>query len=344
MSEIKIQELFKIGAHFGHQKRFWNPKMHEYVYGVRNNIHILNLEKTVPLIEDALNFISSIAANNGTVLFVGTKRSAGKIIEQYAERCGMPYVSHRWLGGMLTNFKTIKQSINRLKELESQSANGSFEKITKKEALLRTREMEKLSRNLKGIKDMESMPDAIFIIDARHEHIAISEAKALAKKIPVVAVVDTNSSPINVDYVIPSNDDGRRVIEYYISHVTEAIMNANVDIVEEFVEVQAETEDSATDAEVSEENADAVQETAEAVEVAEASEPVEAEAAPEEVAPAEEVAESTEAAAPVEEATESTEETASAEEAPEASEAETTEAAEVTESTEQASDTEKKSS
>ena len=344
MSEIKIQELFKIGAHFGHQKRFWNPKMHEYVYGVRNNIHILNLEKTVPLIEDALNFISSIAANNGTVLFVGTKRSAGKIIEQYAERCGMPYVSHRWLGGMLTNFKTIKQSINRLKELESQSANGSFEKITKKEALLRTREMEKLSRNLKGIKDMESMPDAIFIIDARHEHIAISEAKALAKKIPVVAVVDTNSSPINVDYVIPSNDDGRRVIEYYISHVTEAIMNANVDIVEEFVEVQAETEDSATDAEVSEENADAVQETAEAVEVAEASEPVEAEAAPEEVAPAEEVAESTEAAAPVEEATESTEETAPAEEATEASEAETTEAVEVTESTEQASDTEKKSS
>ncbi len=240
MSEISMRELFEVGAHFGHQKRFWNPNMHNYVYGVRNGSHIINLEKTVPMLKDALNFVSKVVAGGGTVLFVGTKRTASKTIREQAERCGMPYVSHRWLGGMLTNFKTIKQSINRLKELESQKANNVFDRLTKKEALMRTREMEKLERNLSGIKNMEGMPDIIFVMDVRHEKIAISEAKAMTNPISVVGIVDTNSSPQNVDYVIPANDDAARAIEYYTRHIADAVINANRDIVEEKVFVGEE--------------------------------------------------------------------------------------------------------
>ena len=231
MANVSMHELFKVGAHFGHQRRVWNPRMHPFVYGVRNNIHIIDLEKTAPLMNDALNFISSIAAQNRKVLFVGTKRVARNIIREQAERCGMPYVSHRWLGGMLTNFKTIKQSINRLKELESQKANGIFDRLTKKEALLRTREMTKLERNLSGIKNLEGMPDVIFVVDVKHERIAIKEAKSLPKKVDIVGIVDTNSSTEDIDYIIPANDDAARAVALYVTKIADAILEAHATIV-----------------------------------------------------------------------------------------------------------------
>jgi len=215
-----MKDMMKAGVHFGHQTRFWNPKMAPFIYGSRNKIHIINLEKTLPLFNDALNFINGVASKKNKVLFVGTKRAAAKLIREKAEACGMPHVSHRWLGGMLTNWKTIRQSIKSLRELEQQSQDGTFEKLTKKEALMRRREMEKLERSLGGIKDMGGLPDAIFVIDVEHEKICVTEAKKLG--IPVIGVVDTNSSPDGVDYVVPGNDDSIRAIELYLSAAASA--------------------------------------------------------------------------------------------------------------------------
>jgi len=222
MSDVSMRQMLEAGVHFGHQTRFWNPKMAPYIFGDRNKIHIINLEKTMPLFGDAMNFISSLTANRGKILFVGTKRAARKIVREEASRCNMPYVDHRWLGGMLTNFKTVKQSIRRLKELEAMGVDGTFEKFNKKEALTLSRERDKLDRSLGGIKDMAGLPDAIFVIDVGHEKIAISEAKKLG--IPVIGVVDTNNSPDNVDYVIPGNDDAIRAVTLYAQGVARAIL------------------------------------------------------------------------------------------------------------------------
>jgi len=223
MTDVSMRQMLEAGVHFGHQTRFWNPKMAPYIFGDRNKIHIINLEKTLPLYNEAMNFIGSLASKKGKILFVGTKRSAQKVIREEAERCGMPFVNHRWLGGMLTNYKTVKQSINRLKELEAMSAGGNFEGLNKKEILTLTREMTKLDRSLGGIKDMNGLPDALFVIDVGYEHIAVSEAVKLG--IPVVGVVDSNHSPNNIDYVIPGNDDAIRSITLYAQGVSGAILD-----------------------------------------------------------------------------------------------------------------------
>ncbi len=221
MSNISMRDMLQAGVHFGHQTRYWNPKMKQYIFGARNGVHIINLEKTVQCYEDALNFLSSTVAHKGKILFVGTKRAASQKIGEAAVACGQYYVNHRWLGGMLTNWKTVRQSIKRLKDFEQQSQDGTFDKLTKKEALLRTRELEKLNRSLGGIKDMGGLPDAIFVIDAEVEHIAIKEANNLG--IPVIAVVDTNSNPDGVNYVIPGNDDAIRAVELYLRGAVETI-------------------------------------------------------------------------------------------------------------------------
>ncbi|MEJ2681267.1 MAG: 30S ribosomal protein S2 [Gammaproteobacteria bacterium] len=241
-----MRELMKAGVHFGHQTRFWNPKMAPFIYGARNRIHIINLEKTMPLFMDALNFINGVASRKNKVLFVGTKRAAAKLIREKAASCGMPHVSHRWLGGMLTNWKTIRHSIKSLRELEEQSQDGTFDKLTKKEALMRRREMEKLERSLGGIKDMGGLPDAIFVIDVEHEKICVTEAKKLG--IPVIGVVDTNSSPDGVDYLIPGNDDSIRAIDLYLTAAARACL-AGTDYLltqsaggkDDYVEVSAES-------------------------------------------------------------------------------------------------------
>ncbi|MCB1877615.1 MAG: 30S ribosomal protein S2, partial [Chromatiales bacterium] len=206
----------------GHQTRYWNPKMAPYIFGARNKIHIVNLEHTLPAYNDAMNYVSKLASKGGKILFVGTKRSAREVIKEEASRCGMPYVNHRWLGGMLTNYKTIKQSIKRLKDLEAMAEDGSMNRFSKKEALGLSREREKLERSLGGIKDMRGLPDALFIIDVGHEKIAIQEAVTLG--IPVVAVVDTNNSPDNVDYVIPGNDDAMRAVRLYVEGASAAVL------------------------------------------------------------------------------------------------------------------------
>jgi len=224
MSAITMRQMLEAGVHFGHQTRFWNPKMAHYIFGERNRIHIVNLEKSLPLYNDALNFIGRLAAKKGRVLFVGTKRAATDTIKSEAVRCGMPYVDQRWLGGMLTNFKTIKQSIKRLKDLELMAEDGRLERFNKKEALGLSREMAKLEASIGGIKNMGSLPDAIFIVDVGHEKIAIQEAKKLG--IPVIAIVDTNNSPLNVDYVVPGNDDSVRAIKLYTAGVADAILEA----------------------------------------------------------------------------------------------------------------------
>ena len=222
MANVSMRDMLKAGVHFGHQTRYWNPKMRTYIFGARNKIHIINLEKTVPLFNDALTFVNGLAVKKNKLLFVGTKRAAGKIISEEATRCGMPYVDHRWLGGMLTNWKTIRQSIRRLKELEVQSTDGTFEKLTKKEALGRTREMQKLERSLGGIKDMGGLPDAIFVVDVEHERIAIQEANKLG--IPVIGIIDTNSSPDGVDYPVPGNDDAIRAIQLYVKAFADSVL------------------------------------------------------------------------------------------------------------------------
>jgi len=222
MAQVTMRELLQAGAHFGHQTRFWNPKMSSYIYGARNKIHIINLEHTTKALNEALTYLNSEASKKKKVLFVGTKRAAQQIVKDEAIRAGMPYVNHRWLGGMLTNWKTIRQSIKRLKDLEQQSQDGTFAKLTKKEALMRTREMEKLERSLGGIKDMGGLPDVMFVIDVDHEQIAISEANKLG--IPVVGIVDTNSNPAGIDYVIPGNDDAIRAIQLYVQAAAEAVL------------------------------------------------------------------------------------------------------------------------
>ena len=234
MAKVSMRDMLQAGVHFGHQTRRWNPKMKPFIFGARNNVHIINLEKTVPMFDDALNYLSSVASKKGKVLFVGTKRAATEAVKEAAVNCDQFYVNHRWLGGMLTNWKTVRQSIKRLKDLETQSQDGTFEKLTKKEALMRTREMEKLEKSLGGIKDMGGLPDVLFVIDADHEHIAIKEANNLG--IPVVSIVDTNSNPDGVDYIIPGNDDAIRAVQLYLNAAADSIKTAReLDIV-----VQAE--------------------------------------------------------------------------------------------------------
>jgi len=221
MSAVSMRQMLEAGVHFGHQARFWNPKMAPFIFGERNKIHIINLEKTLPLYNDAMNFVGKLVSNKGTVLFVGTKRSARETVRSEAERCKMPFVNHRWLGGMLTNFKTVRQSIKRLKDLETMEQDGTFDKLSKKEGLMLRREKEKLDRSLGGIKDMARLPDALFVVDVGHEKIAVAEARKLG--IPVVGSVDTNHSPIDIDYVIPGNDDSIRAIQLYVQGAADAV-------------------------------------------------------------------------------------------------------------------------
>ncbi len=227
MTTVSMRDMLQAGVHFGHQTRFWNPKMSEFIFGARNKIHIINLEKTVPAFEEALKAIHQLAVNDNKILFVGTKRSAQRIVAEQAERCGMPFVSHRWLGGMLTNYKTIRGSIKRLRDLEAQSEDGTFQKLTKKEALMRTRTMEKLERSIGGIKNMGGLPDALFVVDVDHERIAIQEANKLG--VPVIGVVDTNSDPDGVDYVIPGNDDAIRAVKLYLTAVADEVLEAKAE-------------------------------------------------------------------------------------------------------------------
>ena len=276
MTQVSMRDLLQAGAHFGHQTRFWNPKMDQYIFGARNKIHIINLEHTVPAFNDALNTVKRLAENKNQVMFVGTKRAAGKIVEEHARRCGMPFVSHRWLGGMLTNYKTIRSSIKRLRELEEQERDGTFAKLTKKEALMRSRMKEKLERSIGGIKEMSGLPDVLFVVDVDHERIAVTEANKLG--IPVIGIVDTNSDPDGVDYVIPGNDDAIRAIKLYVTAVADAVLAGKaaageVVSADEFVEVTEPEAESAPAAEASE---PAQEPEAAAPEAVEAPEPVEA--------------------------------------------------------------------
>jgi len=225
MPQVSMRDMLSAGVHFGHQTRYWNPKMGKYIFGARNKIHIINLEHTVPAFNEALALIQQMASQKKKILFVGTKRAAQKTVKEQAERAGQPFVSHRWLGGMLTNYKTIRASIRRLQDLTTQSQDGTFAKLTKKEALMRTRDMEKLERSIGGIKNINGLPDALFIIDVDHERIAIQEANKLG--IPVIGVVDTNSNPEGVDYVIPGNDDAIRAIKLYAQAVADACLEGS---------------------------------------------------------------------------------------------------------------------
>ncbi len=242
MANISMSDLLQAGAHFGHQTRYWNPKMGKYIFGARNKIHIINLEHTVPAFNEALGLAKDLASKRNKILFVGTKRAAAKVVAEQAARVGMPYVSHRWLGGMLTNYKTIRTSIKRYRELEKQSQDGTFNLLTKKEALMRTRDMEKLERAIGGIKDMGGLPDALFVIDVDHERIAITEANKLG--IPVIGIVDTNSDPSGVDIVIPANDDAIRAIKLYVTAMADACAEGQENLKgapvnkDEFVEVE----------------------------------------------------------------------------------------------------------
>lgn len=239
MVTVSMRDMLKAGVHFGHQTRFWNPKMRPFIFGTRNKVHIINLEKTVPMFNNALAELNKVAARKGKILFIGTKRAAREAIEEAALSCEQFFVNHRWLGGMLTNWKTVRQSIKRLKELETQSHDGTFDKLTKKEALMRSRELAKLENSLGGIKNMGGLPDALFIIGADHEHIAVKEANNLG--IPVFAVVDTNTDPQGIDYIIPGNDDAIRAIKLYVSAVAEAINSArSQDLVVQAEEVALE--------------------------------------------------------------------------------------------------------
>ncbi len=244
MASVSMRQMLEAGVHFGHQTRYWNPKMAPYIFGERNKIHIINLEKSLPMFGDAQTFIKNVVADGGTVLFVGTKRSAREAIREEATRCEMPYVCQRWLGGTLTNFRTIRQSIKRLTRLEAQSEDGTFEKLTKKEALGLRREMAKLETSLGGIKQMSSLPDVMFLVDVEQEDIALKEAKKLG--IPVVAIVDTNSSPEKVDFVVPGNDDAMRAIRLYAGGVADAVLEGKASIPQvalgedEFVELDDE--------------------------------------------------------------------------------------------------------
>ncbi|MGH8166075.1 MAG: 30S ribosomal protein S2 [Woeseiaceae bacterium] len=244
MADVTMRQMLEAGVHFGHQTRYWNPKMAPYIFGERNKIHIINLERSLPMAREAYAFVKAVVADHGTVLFVGTKRSARDSMRLQAERAGMPFVSYRWLGGMLTNYKTIRQSVKRLRELEQMGEERGFEGLTKKEALGLAREQEKLERSLGGIKAMSSLPDVLFVVDVDHEDIAVREARKLG--IPVVAVVDTNCSPEGVDYVIPGNDDAMRAIELYATLIADAVLDGKASLPQvalgedEFVELDEE--------------------------------------------------------------------------------------------------------
>lgn len=241
MVAVTMRQMLEAGVHFGHRSRYWDPKMKPFIFTTRSKVHIINLDKTYPLFKEAMGFIQRIASRNGSVLFVGTKPSASAIIREQAERCGMPYVDYRWLGGMLTNFKTVKQSIKRLIALEAMRDDGTFEKLVKKEALMRQRELEKLHRAFGGIKEMNSLPDALFVIDVGLEKIAIKEANKL--RIPVVGIVDTNNSPDDIDYLIPGNDDAAKAIELYVKTVADTLLDTkanrqpHADAEDEYVEM-----------------------------------------------------------------------------------------------------------
>jgi len=230
---VTMRQMLEAGVHFGHQTRFWNPKMAQYIFGQRNKIHIVNLEKTMAKYTEAMNFVRKLSANRGTILLVGTKRQAREIVAEEARRAGMPFVDERWLGGMLTNFKTVKQSIKRLKEMEAMVEDGSIERLSKKEALMATREMDKLQKSIGGIKDMGGLPDALFVIDVGYHKIAITEAKKLG--IPIIAVVDTNHSPEGLDYVIPGNDDSSRAIRLYARGMADAVLEGRSQVLQEIV-------------------------------------------------------------------------------------------------------------
>jgi len=230
---VTMRQMLEAGVHFGHQTRYWNPKMEPFIFGHRNKIHIINLEKTLAMYQDAMKFVRQLTANRGTILFVATKRQARDILREEAQRCMSPFVEHRWLGGMLTNFKTVKQSIKRLKEMEAMQQDGSFERITKKEALGLTRELAKLQRSLGGIKDLTALPDALFVIDVGYQKGAVAEANKLG--VPVIGVVDTNHNPEGIDYVIPGNDDSSRAIRLYARGVADAVLEGRTQSLEEVV-------------------------------------------------------------------------------------------------------------
>jgi small subunit ribosomal protein S2 len=234
---VTMRQMLEAGVHFGHQTRYWNPKMAPYIFGARNKIHIINLEKSLPMYQDALKYVRQLTANKGQILFVGTKRQAREIVKEEAQRAGAPYVDYRWLGGMLTNFKTVKGSIKRLKEMDAMIADGSIERLSKKEQLLNQREREKLERSLGGIKDMGGVPDALFVIDVGFHKIAVTEAKALG--IPIVGVVDSNNSLDGIDYVIPGNDDSTRAIRLYARGVADAILEGRSQVMNEMVAPQS---------------------------------------------------------------------------------------------------------
>jgi small subunit ribosomal protein S2 len=242
MANVSMRDLLKAGAHFGHQTRYWNPKMAPFIFGARNKIHIIDLELTVPALDKAISIVRGMAQSKNKVLFVGTKRAASKIVKEQAERSGQPYVNHRWLGGMLTNWKTIRQSIKRLRDLEAKMGDGTLEKISKKEALDLSRQLEKLERSIGGIKDMGGLPDAIFVVDVNHEKIAIQEANKLG--IPVIGIVDTNSDPDGVDIVIPGNDDAIRAIELYSAAIADACIEGAAESLgkSDYVEVADDAE------------------------------------------------------------------------------------------------------
>ena len=226
MAKVTMRQMLEAGVHFGHQSRYWNPKMAPYIFGERNKIHIINLEKTLPMFNDAMNYIGSLVAKGGKVMFVGTKRSAQNIIKEEALRCSMPYVNQRWLGGMLTNYKTVKQSVRRLHDLDKMTEDGTMERHNKKEALMLSRERDKLERSLGGIKDMRRLPDALFVVDVGYESIAVKEAVKLG--IPVIGIVDTNNAPDNLDYIVPGNDDAIRAIQLYTTVAADTIAEAHV--------------------------------------------------------------------------------------------------------------------
>lgn len=234
-----MRDLLDAGVHFGHQTRYWSPAMAPYIYGARQNIHIINLERSLPMLQEAMNFLGKVAARGGTVLFVGTKRQARKLVEQYATACGMPYISYRWLGGLLTNYRTVRKSVDRLIDLETRIEMGRTANLSKRDLQLLTRERDKLARSVGGIRNLKGMPDALFVIDTGYEHIAVDEANRLG--IPVVAVVDTNNRPDKIDYVIPGNDDSIRAIELYLSQAAEAIRNGRAALAaggsDDFIEV-----------------------------------------------------------------------------------------------------------
>lgn len=267
MATVTMRQMLEAGVHFGHQTRYWSPKMAQYIYGERNNIHIFNLESSLPALNDAANFLGKIASKNGRVLFVGTKRAARDAIKDAATECNMPYVNRRWSGGMMTNFKTVKVSVKRLLEIEAMQADGGFDRLSKKEALGLTREYEKLEKNMGGIKHMERLPDALFIVDVGHERIAVAEANKLG--IPVVAIVDSNNTPDGVDYVIPGNDDAIRAIQLYAGAVSGAVTDGkrasgNMEEVVEAAEAAPAAPDAAAEATATEAAAPATDDAAKA--------------------------------------------------------------------------------